>query len=106
MGMTRHQSEGNLTLSLQDKSMSQPQRHEVLVFGSGAGGKLLAWHLAGSGRPRAEPPADAVRRACGDALPRRESVSPGRWLPCRPYNDGIRETAVRPNPGDPAPMLD
>src|SRR5271157_702454 len=30
--------------------MSQPERYEVLVLGSGAGGKLLAWHLAQSGR--------------------------------------------------------
>jgi pyruvate/2-oxoglutarate dehydrogenase complex dihydrolipoamide dehydrogenase (E3) component len=30
--------------------MSEPQRHDILVLGSGAGGKLLAWHLAGSGR--------------------------------------------------------
>src|SRR6516225_7257042 len=30
--------------------MSQPERYEVLVLGSGAGGKLLAWTLAGSGR--------------------------------------------------------
>jgi pyruvate/2-oxoglutarate dehydrogenase complex dihydrolipoamide dehydrogenase (E3) component len=30
--------------------MAQPQRYEVLILGSGAGGKLLAWHLAGSGR--------------------------------------------------------
>ena len=30
--------------------MSQPQRYEALVLGSGAGGKLLAWHLASSGR--------------------------------------------------------
>jgi pyruvate/2-oxoglutarate dehydrogenase complex dihydrolipoamide dehydrogenase (E3) component len=30
--------------------MSQPERYEVLILGSGAGGKLLAWHLAGSGR--------------------------------------------------------
>jgi pyruvate/2-oxoglutarate dehydrogenase complex dihydrolipoamide dehydrogenase (E3) component len=31
-------------------SMSEQQRFEVLVLGSGAGGKLLAWHLASSGR--------------------------------------------------------
>jgi pyruvate/2-oxoglutarate dehydrogenase complex dihydrolipoamide dehydrogenase (E3) component len=31
-------------------TMPQPERYEVLVLGSGAGGKLLAWHLAGSGR--------------------------------------------------------
>ena len=30
--------------------MSQPERFEVLVLGSGFGGKLLAWHLARSGR--------------------------------------------------------
>jgi pyruvate/2-oxoglutarate dehydrogenase complex dihydrolipoamide dehydrogenase (E3) component len=30
--------------------MSEPQRYEVLVLGSGAGGKLLAWHLAKAGR--------------------------------------------------------
>src|SRR5437868_3873137 len=34
----------------QEISMSEPQRYEVLVLGSGAGGKLLAWHLARSGR--------------------------------------------------------
>jgi pyruvate/2-oxoglutarate dehydrogenase complex dihydrolipoamide dehydrogenase (E3) component len=30
--------------------MSQPERFEALVFGSGQGGKLLAWHMARSGR--------------------------------------------------------
>ena len=30
--------------------MSQPERYESLILGSGAGGKLLAWHLANSGR--------------------------------------------------------
>jgi pyruvate/2-oxoglutarate dehydrogenase complex dihydrolipoamide dehydrogenase (E3) component len=30
--------------------MSQPEPYEDLVLGSGAGGKLLAWHLASSGR--------------------------------------------------------
>jgi pyruvate/2-oxoglutarate dehydrogenase complex dihydrolipoamide dehydrogenase (E3) component len=33
--------------------MPQPQRFEVLVLGSGTGGKLLAWHLAGSGHKTA-----------------------------------------------------
>ena len=33
--------------------MPQPQRFEVLVLGSGTGGKLLAWHLAQSGRKTA-----------------------------------------------------
>src|SRR5258705_6852612 len=30
--------------------MSQPERFETLILGSGAGGKLLAWHMARSGR--------------------------------------------------------
>ena len=30
--------------------MSQPEHYEDLVLGSGAGGKLLAWHLAKTGR--------------------------------------------------------
>ena len=30
--------------------MSQPEQFEVLIFGSGEAGKLLAWHMAGSGR--------------------------------------------------------
>ncbi|HMF17484.1 MAG TPA: FAD-dependent oxidoreductase, partial [Gemmataceae bacterium] len=30
--------------------MSQPKQYEDLVLGSGAGGKLLSWHLASSGR--------------------------------------------------------
>src|SRR5437868_10473843 len=34
-------------------NMAQPERYEVLVLGSGAGGKLLAWHMAGSGRKTA-----------------------------------------------------
>jgi pyruvate/2-oxoglutarate dehydrogenase complex dihydrolipoamide dehydrogenase (E3) component len=30
--------------------MAEPERVEVLIFGNGFGGKLLAWHLAQSGR--------------------------------------------------------
>ena len=30
--------------------MAQPERFDTLVLGSGAGGKLLAWHMAQSGR--------------------------------------------------------
>src|SRR5207237_5296146 len=29
--------------------MSEPERFEVLILGSGFGGKLLAWHMAQSG---------------------------------------------------------
>jgi pyruvate/2-oxoglutarate dehydrogenase complex dihydrolipoamide dehydrogenase (E3) component len=31
-------------------NMSQPERYQDIVQGSGAGGKLLAWHLARSSR--------------------------------------------------------
>src|SRR5438309_11490067 len=31
-------------------NMAEPKLYEDLVLGSGAGGKLLAWHLARSGR--------------------------------------------------------
>ena len=34
----------------EEKHMPQPERFEVLVLGSGTGGKLLAWHMAQSGR--------------------------------------------------------
>jgi pyruvate/2-oxoglutarate dehydrogenase complex dihydrolipoamide dehydrogenase (E3) component len=30
--------------------MSQPEQLDVLILGSGQGGKLLAWHMAGAGR--------------------------------------------------------
>src|SRR5215471_13146060 len=45
--------------------MSQPERFEVLILGSGAGGKLLAWHLAGSGRRTAV----VERRYIGGSCP-------------------------------------
>ncbi len=37
--------------------MAQPERFEVLVLGSGTGGKLVAWHMAKAGTP------DGRRRA-------------------------------------------
>ena len=33
--------------------MPEPERFDVLILGSGFGGKLLAWHMARSGRPTA-----------------------------------------------------
>ena len=30
--------------------MAQPERFEILILGSGKGGKLLAWDMARSGR--------------------------------------------------------
>ena len=33
--------------------MSQPEQRDVLILGSGQGGKLLAWHMAQAGRQTA-----------------------------------------------------
>jgi choline dehydrogenase-like flavoprotein len=45
--------------------MFQPERYDILVLGSGAGGKLLAWHLARSGRKTAV----VERRYIGGSCP-------------------------------------
>src|SRR5262249_36981517 len=48
---------GNVLLQLPDqggeKRMPRSEKFEVLVLGSGTGGKLLAWHLAQSGHKTA-----------------------------------------------------
>src|SRR5580700_3725811 len=48
-----------------ENRMPQPERFEVLVLGSGAGGKLIAWHLAQSGHRTAV----VERRWIGGACP-------------------------------------
>src|SRR6266850_7458689 len=45
--------------------MSQPERVDAVVLGSGQGGKLLAWHLARSGRRTAV----VARRWTGGSCP-------------------------------------
>src|SRR5262249_55935042 len=40
----------NCKNSTRRKYMSQPEQFEILVLGSGAGGKLLAWQMARAGR--------------------------------------------------------
>src|SRR5262244_3242760 len=45
--------------------MAQLERFEILILGSGAGGKLLAWHLARSGRRTAV----VERRYIGGSCP-------------------------------------
>src|SRR5919202_397770 len=39
-----------MNLSTRRKHMAQPERCDIVVLGSGAGGKLLAWHMARAGR--------------------------------------------------------
>jgi len=45
--------------------MAKPERFESLILGSGTGGKLIAWHMAGSGRRTAV----VERRWIGGACP-------------------------------------
>ena len=45
--------------------MSKPEQFDILILGSGAGGKLLAWHTAGSGRRTAV----VERRYIGGSCP-------------------------------------
>src|SRR2546427_7412884 len=45
--------------------MSQTEHYEILILGSGAGGKLLAWHMARSGRKTAV----VERRYIGGSCP-------------------------------------
>src|SRR3979411_2619934 len=46
--------------------MSQPEQFEVLILGSGQGGKLLAWHMARSGGRTAVGEGRGVGGACPD----------------------------------------
>ena len=45
--------------------MAKSEHFEILILGSGAGGKLLAWHMAGSGRRTAV----VERRYIGGSCP-------------------------------------
>src|ERR1700745_535232 len=53
--------------------MSQPEQIQVLILGSGQGGKLLGWHLARSGRRTAV----VERRWIGGSCPHIH------WLPSK-----------------------
>jgi pyruvate/2-oxoglutarate dehydrogenase complex dihydrolipoamide dehydrogenase (E3) component len=61
--------------------MSQPERFDVLVLGSGAGGKLIAWQMAKSGRRTAV----VERRWIGGSCPN---------VACLPSKNEIRSAQV------------
>src|SRR6516162_3881346 len=60
--------------------MSQPERFEVLVLGSGFGGKLLAWHMARSGRRTAVVERRWIGGSCPNiaCLPSKNEISSAR----------------------------
>jgi pyruvate/2-oxoglutarate dehydrogenase complex dihydrolipoamide dehydrogenase (E3) component len=61
--------------------MAEPERFEVLILGSGAGGKLLAWHMARLGRRTAV----VERRWIGGSCPN---------INCMPTKNGISSAKV------------
>ena len=61
--------------------MLQPEQFDVLILGSGTAGKLMAWHMAGSGRPTAV----VERRWVGGACPN---------IACMPSKSEIRSAEV------------
>jgi pyruvate/2-oxoglutarate dehydrogenase complex dihydrolipoamide dehydrogenase (E3) component len=61
--------------------MSQPEHFDVLVFGSGAGGKLVGWHMAGSGKRTAV----VERKWIGGSCPN---------VACLPSKNEIRSAEV------------
>jgi pyruvate/2-oxoglutarate dehydrogenase complex dihydrolipoamide dehydrogenase (E3) component len=56
--------------------MSQPERYEMLVLGNGAGGKVLAWHMAKSGHRTAVVERKLIGGSCPNTncLPRKNEI--------------------------------
>jgi pyruvate/2-oxoglutarate dehydrogenase complex dihydrolipoamide dehydrogenase (E3) component len=56
--------------------MPEPERFDVLILGSGAGGKLLAWHLGGTGKSTAVVERQYVGGSCPNiaCLPSKNEV--------------------------------
>src|SRR5271169_1773979 len=61
--------------------MSQPEQYDILILGSGGGGKLTAWHMGGSGRRTAV----VERRWVGGSCPN---------IACLPSKNEIRSAEV------------
>jgi pyruvate/2-oxoglutarate dehydrogenase complex dihydrolipoamide dehydrogenase (E3) component len=60
--------------------MSQAERFEVLVLGSGTAGKLMAWHMAGSGRRTAVVERRWIGGSCPNiaCMPSKNEISSAR----------------------------
>ena len=61
--------------------MTQPEHYDVLILGSGGGGKLTAWHMAGTGRRTAV----VERRWIGGSCPN---------VACLPSKNEIRSAEI------------
>src|SRR6476646_1822034 len=62
------------------KRMPQPERFEVLVLGSGTGGKLVAWHMAKAGRRTAVAERRWIGGSCSNVacMPSKNEISSAR----------------------------
>src|SRR5271166_4725389 len=78
LALAPHQDNGTL---IWREHMPQPERVDILVLGSGAGGKLLAWHMGKSGRRTAV----VERRWVGGSCPN---------IACMPSKNEIRSAEV------------
>ena len=60
--------------------MAQPERFEVLVLGSGTGGKLVAWHMAKAGRRTAVVERKWIGGSCPNiaCMPSKNEISSAR----------------------------
>jgi pyruvate/2-oxoglutarate dehydrogenase complex dihydrolipoamide dehydrogenase (E3) component len=78
--------------------MSQPDQYEILILGSGTGGKLLAWHMARSGRRTAVVERHWIGGACPNiaCLPSKNEIMSARvaHLTCHAASFGTRTGPV------------
>src|SRR5215510_14374214 len=60
--------------------MAQPEQYDVLVLGSGTGGKLIAWHMAKSGRRTAVVERKWIGGACPNVacMPSKNEIASAR----------------------------
>src|SRR2546428_7326048 len=87
--------------------MAASERFEVLILGSGAGGKLLAWDMARSGRRTAVVERQWIGGSCRDGKcmpPKKENSSahpPHPARPAPPARTQIRRGAIGQGTGCP-----
>jgi pyruvate/2-oxoglutarate dehydrogenase complex dihydrolipoamide dehydrogenase (E3) component len=63
-----------------EKAMAQPERYDILVLGSGTGGKLVAWQLATAGRRTAVVERKWIGGSCPNiaCMPSKNEISSAR----------------------------